>query len=58
LTRCADLIQSGIDCIQIGDATVEYGAGFRLYLTSKLCAPHFLPDVAVKVWMAAAAAAA
>jgi hypothetical protein len=42
--------QGGVNCIRLGDATLEYSSNFRLYITTKLRSPHYLPEVAVKVW--------
>ncbi|KAK9828903.1 hypothetical protein WJX72_002692 [[Myrmecia] bisecta] len=39
----------GVDCIRLGDATIEYSSEFRFYITTKLRNPHYLPEVAVKV---------
>ncbi|KXZ55711.1 DHC8 protein [Gonium pectorale] len=39
----------GVTCIRLGDATIEYSADFRFYITTKLRNPHYLPEVAVKV---------
>lgn len=41
--------QGGVNCIRLGDATVEYSENFRFYITSKLRNPHYLPEVSVKV---------
>lgn len=41
--------QGGVTCIRLGDAIVEYSADFRLYVTTRLANPHYLPEVAVKV---------
>ena len=41
--------QGGVECIRLGDSTVEYSRDFRFYMTTKLRNPHFLPEVAVKV---------
>jgi ATP-binding dynein motor region len=41
--------QGGVPCMRLGDATVEYSADFKFYMTSKLRNPHYLPEVAVKV---------
>lgn len=41
--------QGGVNCIRLGDATLEYSSNFRLYITTKLRSPHYLPEVAVKV---------
>lgn len=42
-------LQGGVNCIRLGDATLEYSSNFRLYITTKLRSPHYLPEVAVKV---------
>ena len=41
--------QGGINCIRLGDATVEYSDSFSFYITTKLRNPHYLPEVSVKV---------
>ena len=41
--------QSGITCIKLGEETIEYSTDFRLYITTKLRNPHYLPEVSVKV---------
>ena len=41
--------QGGVDCIRLGDTTVEYSDTFRFYITSKLRNPHYLPEISVKV---------
>jgi dynein heavy chain len=41
--------QGGALCIRLGESTVEYSTSFRLYMTTKLRAPHYLPEVMVKV---------
>lgn len=38
-----------MNCIRLGDATLEWNSNFRLYITTKLRAPHYLPEVSVKV---------
>jgi dynein heavy chain len=35
--------------IRLGDADVDYDASFKLYMTSKLPNPHYLPEVCIKV---------
>lgn len=37
--------QAGIDVISLGENVIEYSKNFRLYLTSKLRNPHYLPEV-------------
>lgn len=41
--------QSGVECIKLGDSTIEWSPDFRLYLTTVLRNPHYLPEVSVKV---------
>lgn len=35
--------------VKIGENIVPYNFNFRLYLTTKLSNPHYVPDVAIKV---------
>ena len=35
--------------ILIGEAEIEYNSNFRLYMTTPLANPHFLPEVCIKV---------
>ena len=40
------------DCIlkiNIGDKPVDYHQSFRLFLTTKMANPHFLPEVSIKL---------
>ncbi|CAG0883773.1 unnamed protein product [Cyprideis torosa] len=39
----------GIDYIRLGDQLVEYNPDFRLYMTTRLRNPHFMPEVSVRV---------
>eukprot|EP00842_Homolaphlyctis_polyrhiza_P003881 jgi/Hompol1/4494/HPOL_003652-RA len=39
----------GANCIRLGDAVIEYAESFRLYITTKLRNPHYLPETSVKV---------
>ncbi|XP_032809855.2 dynein axonemal heavy chain 3-like isoform X2 [Petromyzon marinus] len=41
--------QGGVECVRLGDAVVQYSGDFRLYMTTRLRNPHFLPQVSVKV---------
>ncbi|XP_044576956.1 dynein axonemal heavy chain 7 [Cotesia glomerata] len=41
--------QGGALCIKLGDSVVEYNTNFRLFITTKLSNPHYLPEIAVKV---------
>ncbi|KAL0118216.1 hypothetical protein PUN28_009103 [Cardiocondyla obscurior] len=40
---------AGALCIKLGDTVVEYNNNFRLYITTKLRNPHYLPEIAVRV---------
>ena len=33
----------------IGETEIEYNSNFRLYMTTPLANPHFLPEVCIKV---------
>jgi hypothetical protein len=37
--------QGGVQCVKLGDQVVEWGPGFRLYMTTKLRNPHYPPEV-------------
>ncbi|XP_068166194.1 dynein axonemal heavy chain 12-like [Antennarius striatus] len=41
--------QSGVECIRLGENIIEYAPSFRLYMTTKMRNPHYLPEVATKV---------
>lgn len=41
--------QGGVDMIRLGDTIVEFNPAFRLYMTTKLRNPHYLPEVSTKV---------
>jgi dynein heavy chain len=41
--------EGGQMCVKLGDAAVPYHADFRLYFSTALAAPHFRPEVCVKV---------
>ncbi|XP_053550231.1 dynein axonemal heavy chain 3 [Bombina bombina] len=41
--------QQGVEYIRLGENIVEYSKDFRLYMTTRLRNPHYLPEVAVKV---------
>ena len=36
-------------CIRLGENVIEYSADFKLYITTKLRNPHYLPEIATKV---------
>ena len=35
--------------IRLGDADVDYDPAFKLYMTTKLPNPHYLPEVCIKI---------
>ena len=35
--------------IRLGDSNVDYSPSFRLYITTKLANPHYMPEVCIKV---------
>ncbi|KAJ1097170.1 hypothetical protein NDU88_002296 [Pleurodeles waltl] len=41
--------QQGVEYIRLGENIVEYSHEFKLYMTTRLRNPHYLPEVAVKV---------
>ncbi|XP_041362756.1 dynein heavy chain 3, axonemal-like isoform X2 [Gigantopelta aegis] len=41
--------QQGVDYIRLGDNVIEYSQDFKLYITTRLRNPHYLPEVSVKV---------
>jgi dynein heavy chain len=52
---CAALPQKAVfksggrSLVRLGDADVDWDPAFRLYLTTKLANPHYLPEVCIKV---------
>ncbi|KOB72814.1 Dynein heavy chain 6, axonemal, partial [Operophtera brumata] len=41
--------QAGRLLIHLGDSDIEYDSNFRLYLTTKLANPHYLPEICIQV---------
>ncbi|KAA6382715.1 MAG: putative dynein heavy chain, partial [Streblomastix strix] len=41
--------QGGRVIIRLGNQDVDYNVNFKLYITTKLANPHYLPDVCIKV---------
>ncbi|KAJ3027001.1 UNVERIFIED_CONTAM: Dynein heavy chain 6, axonemal, partial [Siphonaria sp. JEL0065] len=41
--------QGGRLLMKLGDSVVEYDRNFKLYITTKLANPHYLPEVCIKV---------
>ena len=44
--------QQGVEYIRLGDNVIEYSHDFKLYITTRLRNPHYLPEVSVKVQLA------
>ncbi|XP_046489725.1 dynein axonemal heavy chain 6 [Neodiprion pinetum] len=42
-------IMGGRLLIRIGDSEVEYDTNFKLYITTKMANPHYLPEICIKV---------
>ncbi|XP_048507335.1 dynein axonemal heavy chain 6 [Athalia rosae] len=42
-------IMGGRLLIRIGDSEVEYDSNFKLYITTKMANPHYLPEICIKV---------
>lgn len=41
--------QGGVDYMRLGENVIEYSPDFKLYITTRLRNPHYLPEVSVKV---------
>ncbi|CAH1793738.1 unnamed protein product [Owenia fusiformis] len=41
--------QQGVEYMRLGDNLIEYSHDFKLYITTRLRNPHYLPEVSVKV---------
>nr|XP_019607160.1 PREDICTED: dynein heavy chain 3, axonemal [Rhinolophus sinicus] len=41
--------QQGVEYMRLGENIIEYSKDFKLYITTRLRNPHYLPEVAVKV---------
>ncbi|VVC96958.1 unnamed protein product [Leptidea sinapis] len=41
--------QAGRLLIHLGDSDIEYDTNFRLYMTTKLANPHYLPEICIQV---------
>ncbi|KAJ3068328.1 Dynein heavy chain 6, axonemal [Podochytrium sp. JEL0797] len=41
--------QGGRLLMKLGDSTVEYDRNFKLFITTKLANPHYLPEVCIKI---------
>ncbi|KAL1130882.1 hypothetical protein AAG570_012123 [Ranatra chinensis] len=41
--------QGGRQTIRLGDSDVDYDPAFRLYLTTKMSNPHYLPEICIQV---------
>lgn len=43
------ILQNNMEYIRVGDHIIEYSKDFKLYITTRLRNPHYLPEVSVKV---------
>lgn len=41
--------EEGLEKINFGDRPIIYDRGFKLYITTKLANPHFLPEICIKL---------
>ncbi|CAF1455240.1 unnamed protein product [Rotaria magnacalcarata] len=41
--------QGGVEMIRLGDKVIEYSKDFKLFITTKLRNPHYLPEISTKV---------
>uniref|UniRef100_H3ANA7 AAA+ ATPase domain-containing protein n=1 Tax=Latimeria chalumnae TaxID=7897 RepID=H3ANA7_LATCH len=41
--------QSGMEYMRLGEVIIQYSKDFKLYMTTRLRNPHYLPEVSVKV---------
>ncbi|NXE11184.1 DYH7 protein, partial [Lophotis ruficrista] len=41
--------QGGMECIKLGETTIEYSSDFKFFITTKLRNPHYMPELATKV---------
>ncbi|CAM9353814.1 unnamed protein product [Bubo scandiacus] len=41
--------QGGMECIRLGETTIEYSSHFKFFITTKLRNPHYMPEIATKV---------
>ena len=41
--------QQGRTVLKVGDTPVDFNPAFRMYITTKLANPHYLPEVCIKV---------
>ncbi|CAF0823905.1 unnamed protein product [Adineta steineri] len=41
--------QAGVEMIRLGDKIIEYSQDFKLFITTKLRNPHYLPEISTKV---------
>lgn len=49
ITLSSRFPQAGRLLIHLGDSDIEYDTNFRLYLTTKLANPHYLPEICIQV---------
>lgn len=42
-------VTGGRQVIRLGDQDVDYDPRFRLYMTTKLSNPHYLPEICIQI---------
>lgn len=42
-------VKAGRTLIHLGDSDIEYSKDFKLYITTKLSNPHYMPEICIKV---------
>ena len=35
--------------VKVGDSMIDFNKGFKLYMTTKMANPHYLPEIFIKV---------
>lgn len=41
--------KDGVDMLNFGEKDIDYDHRFRLYITTKMPNPHFLPEICIKL---------
>lgn len=52
ISKCISIyliFQGGRLLIRLGDTDVDYDMNFKLYITTKLANPHYLPEICIQV---------
>lgn len=43
------IVTGGRTLIRLGDSDIDYDSKFRLYMTTKLSNPHYLPEICIQI---------